>query len=126
MSRAGLRRICIGTSASVRATWTMPAHKSTAFLNRPTADRDLEIFDGLGEFASPRLHLFEQPRVFNRNYGLVRKGIDELDLAFGERAHFGAPNKDHPNCRACMDQRHGERGAIVVRNKAQTIENHLK
>src|SRR5262249_47335637 len=35
---AGLGRICIGTSASVRATWTMPAHKSTAFLNRPTAE----------------------------------------------------------------------------------------
>src|SRR5215469_9751168 len=29
----------------------------------------------------------------------------------GERAHFGAPNEDHPNCLACVNQRDGERGA---------------
>src|SRR5215831_435853 len=42
---------------------------------------------------------------------LVRKGIDKLDLTFGERAHFPAPNDDHPNCLACVDQRDAERGA---------------
>jgi hypothetical protein len=39
--------------------------------------------------------------------GLVGEAIDELDLAFGERAHFGAPNEDHANCLACVDQRGG-------------------
>jgi len=36
--------------------------------------------------------LVEQARVLDRNHGLVRKGIDELDLAFGERADFAASN----------------------------------
>jgi len=31
-------------------------------------------------------------RVFNRDYGLVGEGLGELNLAFGERAHFAAPN----------------------------------
>src|SRR5262249_5506723 len=59
---------------------------------------EFEVFDGLGKLAGSRLHLFEQARGFDRDYGLIRKGIDELDLKFGERTHFGAPNEDHPNC----------------------------
>jgi hypothetical protein len=57
------------------------------------------------------LHLFEQPRVLNRYYSLVCKGIYKLDLTLGERVHFGAPNEDHPNCLACVDQWDSERGA---------------
>src|SRR5262249_15808924 len=72
---------------------------------------DFEIFYGLGKLAGACLHLFEQPRVFNRDYGLVRKGIDEVDLTFVEWAHFAAPNEDRPNCLARVDQWHGERGA---------------
>src|SRR5262245_16198971 len=37
---------------------------------------DLQILDGFGKLAGSRLHLFEKVRVFNRDYGLVRKGID--------------------------------------------------
>jgi hypothetical protein len=29
------------------------------------------------------------------HHSLVRKGADELDLAFGERTRFGAPDWDH-------------------------------
>jgi hypothetical protein len=36
-----------------------------------------------------------------------------FDLAFGERAHFGAPDEDHANWLACVDQRDAERGAIT-------------
>src|SRR5262245_66346473 len=50
------------------------------------------LLEGFPQLAVPSLHLFEEARVFNCDDGLVRKGIDELDLAFGERAHFGAPN----------------------------------
>src|SRR5262245_4704890 len=75
---------------------------------------DLEIFDGLGKLTCPRLHLFKKARVFNRDYGLVRKGIDELDLTFGEWAHFAAPNGDHANCLACVDQRDDEQGAPTL------------
>src|SRR5262252_2678375 len=66
------------------------------------------ILEGLSRVASACLHLFEKARVFNRDHGLVRKGIDELDLAFGERAHFAAPNYDHANGLACVEQGYGE------------------
>src|SRR5262245_13717899 len=69
------------------------------------------LLERLCKIPRPRLHLLKQSRVFNRDHGLVRKGIDELDLTFGEWAHFGAPNDDHPNCLACVDQRDGEQGA---------------
>ena len=57
------------------------------------------------------MDFFEQARVFNRDHGLVRKGIDEFDLAFGEWADLSAPDEDHANCLTCVDQRDGERGA---------------
>jgi hypothetical protein len=75
---------------------------------------DFEIFDRVGKLAGSRLHLLEQPRVFNRDHGLVCKSIDELDLTFGERAHFGATDYDRTNCLACVDKRDAERGAITV------------
>ena len=52
--------------------------------------RDLQVLDRLGEFTCARLHLLEQPRILDGNDRLVREGADELDLAFGEWAHFGA------------------------------------
>src|SRR5262245_22499096 len=73
----------------------------------------------LGKLPCPRLHLFEQARVLDGDYDLVRKSIDELDLTFREWAHFGAPNEDHPNCLACVDQRDGERGAISELKRAR-------
>src|SRR5215467_3100623 len=73
--------------------------------------RDLKIFDSFGKLTGSGLHLLKKPRVFNRDHGLVRKGIDELDLAFGERAHFAAPNEDHPNCLACVNQKNYEHRA---------------
>jgi hypothetical protein len=75
--------------------------------------RDLKIFDSFGKLAGSRLDLFEQAGVFNRDYGLVRKGIDELDLTFGEQAHFGAPDYDRANGLARVDQRDAERCAIT-------------
>jgi hypothetical protein len=52
-------------------------------------------------------------RVFSMaDDGLVRESVDELDLAFGQRAHFGAPDHNHANRLACVDQRDGERNAI--------------
>jgi hypothetical protein len=65
------------------------------------------------KLACTSLHLFEKARVFNCDHGLVRKGIDELDLAFCEWAHFGASDGDHADCFACVDQRDGEHGAIT-------------
>src|SRR5262245_44102012 len=73
--------------------------------------RDLEIIDGLGKLAGPRLDFFEQPRVFNRDYGLVREGVDEFNLAFSESTYLNTPDEDHANCLTCVDQRDGECGA---------------
>src|SRR5262249_8019116 len=72
---------------------------------------DLKIFDSFGKLAGSGLHLFEQARVLNCDYALVREGVYELDLTFDERAHFGAPDYDHANGLARVDQRHGERSA---------------
>src|SRR5262245_16732835 len=76
--------------------------------------RDLKVINRFGEFARPCLHLIEQARVLDCDYGLVRKGIDQLDLAFDERAHFAAPHEDHPNRFARVNERHSERGAMTV------------
>src|SRR5262245_16848263 len=50
------------------------------------------LLERFGQVAGTCLHLLEKARVFNSDYGLVREGVDEFDLVFGERAHFGAPN----------------------------------
>src|SRR5215831_5049716 len=64
---------------------------------------DLEVFDRVGEFTCARLDFLKQPCVLYRDHSLVREGVDELDLAFGKRAHFGAPDRDYANCLACVD-----------------------
>jgi len=58
-----------------------------------------------------RARTSEKARILDGDHRLVGEGLDELDLVFGERAHFGAPNEDQPNCLACVDQGDGERGA---------------
>src|SRR5262249_3302019 len=50
------------------------------------------IFKRLPKLTCASLDFLEQPCVFNRDYSLVREGIDELDLAVGEWAHFRAPD----------------------------------
>src|SRR5262247_549779 len=55
------------------------------------------LFERCPQLAVPCLHLLEQPRVFNRDHGLVGKGIDELDLAFGEPTYLNTPDEDHAN-----------------------------
>jgi len=52
---------------------------------------DLEVFDSFGKFTRPRLHFLEQSSVLDGDHGLIREGVDEFDLAFGEWPYFGAP-----------------------------------
>src|SRR5215467_10733427 len=70
---------------------------------------DLEVLDGFGEFECTRLHFFEEASILYGDDSLVGKGIDELDLAFGERANFGATHYDCTNRLARVDQRGAER-----------------
>ena len=43
------------------------------------------LLQRFGQLRGPRLHLFEQPHVLDRDDGLVGEGLDELDLLLGER-----------------------------------------
>src|SRR5215475_8810140 len=43
-----------------------------------------QFLRSLGKFTGARLDLLEQPCVLDGDDGLVRKGIDKLDLLFGE------------------------------------------
>src|SRR5262245_57282771 len=71
------------------------------------ADRCL-VVERFLQLALARLLRLKQPRVLDGDYGLVREGVDEFDLAFGERPYFGAPDEYHADCLASVDQRHSE------------------
>ena len=43
-----------------------------------------ELLDRAGEIGGPGLQLLEQPHVLDRDDGLIREGLDQLDLALGE------------------------------------------
>jgi hypothetical protein len=65
----------------------------------------------IGQYTLPLARELITGRVVidRRDDGLVGKGIDELDLAFGERANFGATDYDCTNRLARVDQRGAER-----------------
>ena len=50
-----------------------------------------------GKLAGPAFKLLEKPHVFKCNYGLVSKGLEQLDLSGGKRTHFAASSKKPPN-----------------------------
>ena len=50
---------------------------------------------GLSQVFGARLHLIEQARILDRDYGLVGEGLQQFDLALRERSGFGAPNHHH-------------------------------
>ena len=85
-------------------------------IERRAAD-DLEHVGGrglhlqrLGEVARARLHLVEQPHVFDRDDGLVGEGRDQLDLALRERNRRGAAQSERANQLAVAHERHAEHG----------------
>ena len=41
-----------------------------------------------GEVARPRLHLVEQAHVLDRDDGLIGEGLDDFDLAIGEKSRL--------------------------------------
>ena len=62
---------------------------SLQFSGRSTDDakhlrRRRLLLQRLGQFARSRLHLFEQPHVFNRDHRLVGKGFEQFDLFVAE------------------------------------------
>src|SRR5947209_4075609 len=49
------------------------------------------------EVARARLHLVEQTHVLNRNYGLIRESLEQVDLTFRERYSLGPAKPDDPD-----------------------------
>src|SRR5215467_13703641 len=73
--------------------------------------RDLKIFDGLGKLARPRLDFLEQPHVLDRNYGLVGKSADQVDLLLREGSDRAARQEEHANRRPFAQEWNSQRGA---------------
>ena len=62
----------------------------------------------LGEVAGLCLHLIEQPRVLDRDHGLVGEGLQQGDLLFVEGAHFLSPQQNGADTFVLAQQRHGK------------------
>ena len=56
-------------------------------------------------------HLLEQPRVLDRDLGLVGEARDQLDLSFAERTHLLAEKGDGADQLVILEQRHDEQAA---------------
>src|SRR5262245_8309391 len=73
--------------------------------------RYLKILDSLGKPTGSRLHFLEQARVFNRDYGLVRKGLQQFNLSVDKWAYLRATQDNRPDCFASAKKGYGQYGA---------------
>src|SRR5258707_9952727 len=62
----------------------------------------------LGKVARLRLHLVEQPDIFDGDSSLIGKGCDQLDLLFGERSCFRARQDDDADWDTFAQHRHAK------------------
>src|SRR5438876_7155276 len=58
------------------------------------------------------MQLGDQPRIFNRDNGLVRKVLNELDLFVRERTNGKPHQRDHADRKTLPQQWNAENGAI--------------
>jgi hypothetical protein len=65
-----------------------------------------------GQFVGALLQFAEQPRIFQRDYGLVGKGADEFDLSLGERLHPHPPETNHADHDPLTQQWRAKRGPV--------------
>ncbi len=63
------------------------------------------------QLAVARLQLREQPRVLDRNDGLVGEGLQQGDLVVGERPRLRPSHRDGPDRGAVPEHRHREDGS---------------
>ena len=71
------------------------------------------LLQRLGQLAVRCLQLVEQPRVLDRDDGLVGERLHQLDLLVGERPHFLAVDGDHAD-------RHRPRAASARRARSRS------
>src|SRR5262249_19144158 len=67
-----------------------------------------QLFNGVCEFASSRLHLVEQPGVLDGDHRLVGERGDQHNLLLGERFDALPLQDDYPNRSTFAQQRHSE------------------
>ena len=67
------------------------------------------------EVVGARLHLFEQPDIADGDHGLIGKGLQQGDLLFTERVHFGAAKHDRSDALALAQQRHAQMVRVALR-----------
>jgi hypothetical protein len=84
------------------------------------------LFQRFLQLALAGLLGLNEARVFNGDDRLVREGVDELDLAFGEWADR-TPCNAPTHKRYCeLSKRTGGGDLPMMRDEAQTIAKHLK
>jgi hypothetical protein len=72
-----------------------------------------QLFDRLGEFPSPRLHLVKQAHVLDRDHGLVGESGDQVDLPLCERLDRRAQEAEDAYRLAVTEQRHSKNRAKI-------------
>ena len=72
---------------------------------------DLEHVGGGGLLLQRFAQLVEQPRVLDRDHGLMREVGDQRDLLLGERAHLLAVDADRADQLFFLEHRHVEKGS---------------
>jgi hypothetical protein len=68
------------------------------------------LLQRLAQLESASLHLVEQPRVLNRDHGLVGEGLDQRDLRIGERLDLQAIGQNDAEQFILFEHRDGENG----------------
>ena len=66
------------------------------------------LLQRLGQIVGALAQLVEQPRVFDRDRGLIGERLEQRDVLVLERTHLGAADQDRAQCATFADQRHGE------------------
>ena len=68
----------------------------------------LQLANGFCKLACPRLHLVEQPHVFDRDHRLVGEGREELDLFVRERINAASCYLEGADRRALPKERNAK------------------
>jgi hypothetical protein len=71
----------------------------------------------LGDLLVAGLEFLEQPDVLNRNDGLIREGLDQLDLRVGEGPLLPARDGNGADRRTVTEHRYAEESAIPERDR---------
>src|SRR3954447_22064007 len=69
-----------------------------------------QLLDRASERGGARLHLVEQPHIFDRDNGLVSEGLGQFDLLVGKRPDILSLQDNYPDGFSLPQQWHTEHG----------------